>query len=96
MYSLIHILYAIRQFGYGNFDMDEIKKGFNQTFGLDFDGFMSLDYPNDLSENFVMPDPMNPARVIMYNDILLGVFDANISANPEIPYDIFAEKIEKA
>ena len=95
-YSLIHILYAIRQFGYGNFDMDEIKKGFNQTFGLDFDGFMSLDYPNDLSENFVMPDPMNPARVIMYNDILMGVFDTNISANPEIPYDIFAEKIGKA
>ena len=95
-FSLIHILYAIRQFGYGNFDMQNIKRGFKETFGLDFDGFNTLDYPNYMSENFIMGDPINPARVILYNDILSGVFDANIAANPEIPYGVFAEKINKA
>ena len=95
-FSLLHVLYALRQYGYGNFDDEKIKKGFKETFGLDFDGFMSLDLPNDMCENFVIGDPINPARVILYNDILSGVFDANIAANPEIPYALFAEKIEKA
>lgn len=95
-FSLIHVLYAIRQFGYGNFDMNSIKEGFKQTFGWDFDDFLTLDLPNDTCENFVMGDPITPARVILYNDLLLGIFDANIDSNPKIPYGIFADRIFNA
>lgn len=94
-YSLIHILYAIRQYGYGNFDLDKIKDGFNKTFGLDFDAFSTLSLPNDMNENFHMADPINPARVILFNDLLLGIFDANIAVNDEIPYANYAKKIKE-
>ena len=95
-YSLLHILYAIRQFGYENFDMESIKDGFNKMFGLDFDAFTTLSLPNDMSEDFHMGDPITPARVILFNDILLGVFDSNIASNEKIPYDKYAEKILQA
>lgn len=95
-YSLLHILYAIRQYGYGNFDLESIKKGFNQTFGLDFDSFMTLELPNHMTENFKMGTPITTARVILYQDLLLGVFDYNINNNPKIPYSVFAEQINCA
>ena len=95
-FSLLHVLYAIRQYGYGNFDARKIKEGFKETFGLDFDGFMTLDLPNDMCEDSVAGDPVNPARVILYDDILSGVFEKNIAANSEIPYALFLEKAEKA
>ena len=43
-----------------------------------------------------MGDPITPARVILYIDLLLGSFDANIESNPVIPYADFAEKIKVA
>ena len=95
-FSLLHVLYAIRQYGYGNFDAEKIKEGFKDTFGLDFDGFMTLELPNMLSEDFVMGDPINPARVVLYSDPFLGSFDKNISETPEIPFDVYAQKIKAA
>lgn len=95
-FSLLHILYTIRQYGYGNFDEQEIKRGFNETFGLDYDGFMTLDLPNHLSENFMMADPITPARVILYSDLFLGSFDKNIDTIPPIPFEDFAKRINAA
>jgi len=95
-FSLLNVLYAIRQYGYGNYDLQKIKQGFKDTMGLDFDGFMTLELPNMMSEDFVMGDPINPCRIALYSDPFMGSFDKNIAENQVIPFDRYAERIKTA
>ncbi len=93
-YSVLPSLYAIRQFADGNNDMESIKRGFYQTFGLDFDKFMLLDIPNKTSRNPDWRKWENPCKLLLYNDCFLGLKDKALSLVDEIPYGQYAKELE--
>ncbi|MBQ9756766.1 MAG: hypothetical protein IJV99_04125, partial [Clostridia bacterium] len=95
-YTLLHVLYAIRQYANLNFDEDEIKRGFNDITGLNFDDFNLLELPNLFDFDKEMGEPHNPCRTLLYNDIFLGYFDKNLSENPSIKYAEYAKVIDGA
>ncbi len=94
-FSVLPSLYAIKQYSEGNFDEESIKKGFYETFGLNFDDFMALDLPNKTSRN---PDCLrieNPCKSLFYNDCFLGWKDSALAAVEPIPYGEYAKAIEE-
>ncbi len=95
-YSLLHVLYAIRQYADGNFDQEKIKSGFKSLLGLDFDGFMLLDLPNLFDYDEVMDEVHNPCRTLLYSDIFMGRFDKNLENNGHAKYAEYAQKINNA
>ncbi len=95
-YTLLHVLYAIRQYGDGNFDDDKIKEGFKSLTGYNFDDFMLLDLPNLFDYDEIMDEPHNPCRVLLYSDIFMGLYDKNLANNGSINYGEYAQKIADA
>ncbi len=95
-FSLLPTLYAFRQFGNNNFDMDKIKEGFNKLFGLDFEQFMCLDNVNCAKSNFAEASFENPCKTLLYSDCFLGISDKDLENEGALPFGLWAEKIEKA
>lgn len=96
-YSLLPVLYAIRQFADGNYDMDKIEKGFEQLIGLNYKDFMLLETPNLFDFSEVLDQPHNPCRVLLYSDIFMGYLDKNLQNHQKsIPYGVYAEKLNDA
>lgn len=94
-FAILPSLYAIRKYADGVTDEAEIKKDFEETFGVAYDAFMALDLPNDV-EN---PDwngtgwPENPCKCLFYQDPFQGVYDEDYRENGEIPYGDYARKL---
>ncbi len=95
-FAVLPTLYAVRQFGNDNFDMDKIKEGFKTLFGLDFEAFTYLDNVNCAKSNFAEASFENPAKSLLYNDCFLGIADKDLENEGELPFAHWAEKIEKA
>ncbi len=95
-FALLPTLYAVRQFAEGNFDMERIKQGFRALLGFDFDEFTYLDRVNCTKSNFVEGSYENPCKTLLYNDCFLGIFDRDLENEGELPFALWAEKIEKA
>lgn len=95
VYSLLHVLYAIRQYADGEFDDSIIAQKFKEDTGFDFDGFMTLDLPNLFNKDEILDEPHNPCRVLLYQDIFMGYLDKNYQNNGEIPYGEYAKIIAK-
>ena len=95
-YALLPALYAIRQFALGNEDMDSIKKGFYELFGIDYDVFCTLDLPNEIGR----PDwngtgwPENPCKSLLYTDPFMGLYDVEVASDTHIPYDFYAKTLK--
>lgn len=96
VYSLLHVLYTIKQFADGNFDGVKIKEDFRQLTGIDYDDFMLLDLPNLFAYDEIMGEPHNPCRVMLYSDIFMGYFDKNYENKGSINYSEYKEKISSA
>ncbi len=94
-FSLLPTLYAVRQFGNDNFDMDKIKKGFKELFGFDFDRFMYLDNVNCAKSNFSEASFENPCKSLLYNDCFLGIADKDLENEGELPFAFWADKIKE-
>ncbi|MBR2339377.1 MAG: beta-N-acetylhexosaminidase [Clostridia bacterium] len=92
-FTVLHLLYAIRQFGDGNFDMDSIKQGFFDMFGYRFDDFATLELPNRIDrvpDNFKCKHylvPQSPTKNLLFSDPFLGWTDAAVRNGLEIAYD---------
>lgn len=95
-FSVLPSLYAIRQYALGNFDDNEIKKGFKQTFDMDFDDFMVLDIPNKSSKNPNCDKVSNACKSLLYNDCFLGWKDSAIEQEEHIPYDEYSALLRNA
>lgn len=88
-YSVLPSLYAIKQYGLGNFDKQSIKKGFDELFGFSFDAMMTLDLPNQSKLNPDADKVSSACKTLLYNDCFLGWKDSAIEN--EMPFD-FGEK----
>jgi len=60
-------------------DTDKLKKRVKTCTGIDYDAFMDLKYldetPGCVNDNF---DAANPSRFLLWQDILMGLFDRHV------------------
>ncbi len=95
-YSLLPSLYAVRAYADGIYDEGEIKKGFKELFGLDYDEFTLLDSPNyTKAVRDGVPATDNPSKALLFNDPFLGIFDCAVEKEGIIPYAENADKLLK-
>ena len=95
-FSTLPALYAIKEYAQGNFDVDNIKQGFLNAFGVSFDDFMLLDLPNKTSRDFDGMKRENPCKSLLFNDCFVGWKDYDLSKVEPIPYGEYAQRIESA
>lgn len=87
--SLPGLLHAA-EISRGNMDMEAIKAKFKEIVGVEFDRFLQLDYPNEVSQGRLFD---NPARYMLYNDLFLGIFDKSVTLGDGTPYLEYAKML---
>lgn len=93
-YAILPSLYFASEYKKGNTDMESLKKGFEQKFGIPFDTFMLTDL---LGTAGAKEDSFNnPEKYLLYNDLFLGFFDTSISGEEGAEYKRCAEKLKTA
>lgn len=95
-FALLPTLYAVRQFGNGNFDMESIKVGFKDLFGFSFDNFTLLDKVNCTKNNLELSSAENPCKTLLYNDCFLGSVDKDLEDQGKLPFAEWGDKIKDA
>lgn len=92
-FSLLPSLYYASQIAHGETDLDTIKNGFYEKFGIAFDDFMLTDLPGTPNEK--KNDILNPEKYMLYNDCLLGQLDSTVRDGDAETYAACAEKLKK-
>lgn len=92
-FAVLPSLYYASCLAKGITDEEEIKKGFEKEFGVEFDAYMLMDLPNTcgMEEN----SKNNPEKYMFYNDPFFGIFDCTVDEGYVPTYDECAEKLEK-
>lgn len=95
IFNTLPTLYFFSEYCYGRCngleDLD--KKKFKDLFGVDFDDFMALDLANKPHPDKEYLYCNNKSGQYLYNDPLLGIFDANLSKNTGRDYLAVYEKL---
>lgn len=78
-FSVMPTLIHIAEYSKGNFDLKHIKEQFKDVTGVDYDTFIALSLPNILLDNQDETEKVNPAKYLLYNDVLVGVYDSTVS-----------------
>ncbi len=78
VFSVLPTLFWGAEVYRGNEDPTLIKKKFKETFNVAFDDFMKLDLPCTPIDEY-KNKMCNPDRVLLYNDLFLGVYDPTIA-----------------
>lgn len=89
-FSILPSLYAAAQYSNGIFDLETIKQGFEELFGIGFDDFMLVDLPYTQNTE---GEWKNPDKYLLYNDCLLGKYDCTIPEGLNERYKINSEKL---
>ena len=96
-FMLLPSFYAISQYAKGNFNLQSIKDGFAETFGLDFDAYMLLDLPNnvgvDVYDAFGDKRQHAAAKSLLYMDVFMGLFDKELDSIAPVPFDDYAKQL---
>ncbi len=106
MFSILPTLYFLSEYAYGRAksyaDLDKAK--FKKLFGVDFDGFLTIDLLNkplrcdeevlDLEGEYTLNN--NQCGIYFYNDILIGMFDKFVAKGSNERYRKIYEKIKAA
>lgn len=95
VFNTLPTLYFFSEYCYGRCngleDLDKIK--FKNLFGVDFDDFIALDLANKPHPDKEYPSCNNKSGQYLYNDLLLRIFDANLSENTGRDYLVAYEKL---
>lgn len=92
-FALLPSLYYAAQIAHGVNDLETIKNGFYEKFGIAFDDFMLLDLPGTPNEK--KDRILNPEKYMLYNDCLLGQFDSTVSYGEAKTYGNCAERLKQ-
>ena len=71
-------LFYIAQYAKGVTDEALIKARFKKLIGIDYDDFMKLDLPNDITGNEQTGRPKNPCKYMFYSDCFNGFLDYTV------------------
>ena len=89
-FMLLPSLYYAARFAKGETNMELIKKGFAEKYGIAFDDFMLLDLPDTPNWADSIKDP---DKYMLYNDCFMGVFDSTVRDGDAESYRKCAEKL---
>jgi len=92
-FSALPCLYYSAQLSRGITDMDTIKQGFQEKYGIKFDDFMAVDLPD--TPNGAEGRVVNAEKYMLYNDCFMGLFDNTVTDNYSENYGKISEKLEK-
>ena len=67
-YSHLPSLYYVAQYAKGERDIEKIKAGFEEMFGVPFDTYMYIDEPNRPGNELFGKADMNPSKFMLYSD----------------------------
>ncbi len=95
-YSALPSLYAARCYADGIFDLAEIKKGFFELFGVEFDVFMEMEAINDTERNRRETFCENPCKSLLYNDCFLGTLDVDLQNAGALSFKKSTARLQKA
>ena len=76
----------------GNFDGKDIKAKFEKLFGIDCDGFMSLDMPDLLDGEYTNS---NPTKYMLFSDSFLGWLDGTVDESKVGMFEKAKAEIDK-
>lgn len=88
-YSLLPSLYYDACILKGILDENEIKKGFEEQFGIPFDAFMLLDYPHTTNDR----ENNNADKYLLFNDPFTGIYDPAIPSDEGAKYTACSKKL---
>lgn len=91
-FSLLPSLYYAAQIAHGETDLDTIKNGFYEKFGIPFDDFMLTDLPGTPNEK--KDTALNPEKYMLYNDCLLGQLDSTVRDGDAETYADCSKKLK--
>lgn len=96
-FSMLPALMYVAECYRGNEDMDSIKAKFKRIVGLDFDDFMKLDLPDEITD-ILMNDngyvfPVNPSKYMMYSDYFNDFLDYTVVPGASETYKSHAEEL---
>lgn len=92
--AVLPCLYYSAQYAKGVTDIQKIKQGFKRLTGMEFDDFLLLDEPNNVSgkmKEFELPT--NPARFMVTSDPFNGCYDYTVIEDGGKHYDETARKL---
>ncbi len=83
-------LYKIIEYARGNTDEDVSKNKFKKIFGLDYDDFIALDLPNQVSD---IKKIVNPSKYMLFSDPFAGFLDSTVKKGVGAKYESYAKKL---
>ena len=83
-------LYTIAEYAKGNTDSEKSRKKFKSIFGLDYDDFIAIDIPNQISE---VKKIVNPSKYMLYSDPFAGFLDYTVTKGVGQKYGEYAKKL---
>ncbi len=92
-YGVLPSLYLLKRTYDGENDLKKIKAEFKQITGEDFDAMMALDEPNLICKT--KNTSANPAKYVLYNDVMLGYIDALLPEGGEKDYKRCARRLAR-
>lgn len=94
-FALLPALYYTAELAKGNNDLNKIKDGFAQKFGISFEDYLLLDLPGTATETIdgriVCPD-----KYMLFSDCLLGAVDTMVCGHEAVEYAACACKLKEA
>lgn len=76
-------------------DEGEIKAGFKELFGIDYDDFAAIDIPELNRPDGGRVINVNSEKYMLYNDYFLGIYDSITDSSRNVIYKNTADKIKK-
>lgn len=90
-FAQLPALFYIAEYAKGNEDDAKIKAKFKRMFGMDFDDFMKIDIPNDVTGQ--SESPVNPSKYMLYSDCFNGFLDYTVAPGGNEIYAEFAKEL---
>ena len=90
-YALLPALFYAAELAAGNSDFPDIKKKFQEKFGIPFDSFLLLDLPDTPGVTDLRV--RNAEKYLLFNDCFTGLFDTTVAGNENALYAACAQRL---
>ena len=92
-FSQLTALYHIAKYAHGVRDTEEIKRGFEEEFGIPYDEYNAIDLPNQPGSPELGTHTKNPSKYMFYSDYFNGHNDFSVCEEDAGNYKLYAERL---
>jgi len=92
-FSQLPSLFYLAEYAKGNKDEAKIKKKFKSLIGIDYDDFMKIDIPNELSP--YAKRVHNPSKYLLFSDYFNGFLDYTVKEGWGAKFGEFAKELKE-